>query len=397
VSQSGRYTPAVPPGKYVEQIDGDIGSATGAVITFNANPYSGSSVFFQASGSTVAFTVTDANGNTIIGADAGNSSLTGTTSVGLGYGALEDMTSGTHLVMIGYDAGNTLTSAADCIGIGYGAFGFGATNPTKSIGIGTDALIDCDGAYNVALGYQAGHSYASSESSNILINNTGTVSESNVMRLGAGTGTGNGQLANTYISGINGGNVGSVASVVSISGDHVGSTTITAGTNISVTAAANTITIATSGAVANEYVTDSGTAIPSGGILNITGGTTGLTFDGSGNTVSLTNDFLPGAIVATTGGLMESVTGTSGYVLTSNNASAPSFQALPASTISITGDSGGALVSHSFTFTGGTTGLTFAGSGTTLKVAKELKRNFVGYEISKNYEKVINLKLSTLI
>lgn len=39
----------------------------------------------------------------------------------------------------------------------------------------------------------------------------------------------------------------------------------------------------------------------------------------------------------------------------------------------------------------------FAGSGTTLKVVKELKRNFVGYEISKNYEKVINLKLSTLI
>jgi len=35
----------------------------------------------------------------------------------------------------------------------------------------------------------------------------------------------------------------------------------------------------------------------------------------------------------------------------------------------------------------------FAGSGTTLKVAKELGRNFVGYEISKSYEKIINLKL----
>lgn len=38
----------------------------------------------------------------------------------------------------------------------------------------------------------------------------------------------------------------------------------------------------------------------------------------------------------------------------------------------------------------------FAGSGTTLKVAKELKRNFVGYEISKSYERVINLKLGSL-
>jgi DNA modification methylase len=35
----------------------------------------------------------------------------------------------------------------------------------------------------------------------------------------------------------------------------------------------------------------------------------------------------------------------------------------------------------------------FAGSGTTLKVAKELKRNYVGYEISRSYEKIINLKL----
>lgn len=35
----------------------------------------------------------------------------------------------------------------------------------------------------------------------------------------------------------------------------------------------------------------------------------------------------------------------------------------------------------------------FTGSGTTLKIAKELKRNYVGYEISKNYEGIINLKL----
>ncbi|MGI9462066.1 MAG: DNA-methyltransferase [Alphaproteobacteria bacterium] len=36
----------------------------------------------------------------------------------------------------------------------------------------------------------------------------------------------------------------------------------------------------------------------------------------------------------------------------------------------------------------------FAGSGTTLKVAKEMKRRYVGYEISKSYERIINLKLS---
>ncbi|MDR0955500.1 MAG: site-specific DNA-methyltransferase, partial [Candidatus Nomurabacteria bacterium] len=35
----------------------------------------------------------------------------------------------------------------------------------------------------------------------------------------------------------------------------------------------------------------------------------------------------------------------------------------------------------------------FAGSGTTLRVAKKMKRNFVGYEISPTYKKVIALKL----
>ena len=46
-----------------------------------------------------------------------------------------------------------------------------------------------------------------------------------------------------------------------------------------------------------------------------------------------------------------------------------------------------------FTFYGETVLDPFAGSGTTLKVAKELGRKYVGYEISKSYERVIKLKL----
>jgi len=49
-----------------------------------------------------------------------------------------------------------------------------------------------------------------------------------------------------------------------------------------------------------------------------------------------------------------------------------------------------------FTFTGELVLDPFAGSGTTLKVAKELKRNYVGYEISKTYKDVIDRKLGTL-
>ena len=46
-----------------------------------------------------------------------------------------------------------------------------------------------------------------------------------------------------------------------------------------------------------------------------------------------------------------------------------------------------------FTYVGDVVLDPFAGSGTTLKVVRELKRNFIGYEISKSYEKIIQLKV----
>jgi site-specific DNA-methyltransferase (cytosine-N4-specific) len=47
-----------------------------------------------------------------------------------------------------------------------------------------------------------------------------------------------------------------------------------------------------------------------------------------------------------------------------------------------------------FTFVGDIVLDPFTGSGTTLKVAKELERHYVGYEISETYKSVINEKLS---
>jgi hypothetical protein len=67
----------------------------------------------------------------------------------------------------------------------------------------------------------------------------------------------------------------------------------------------------------------------------------------------------------TTSAITATAAGTTGQVLTGNTGSAPTFQSPAASSISITGNSGGALTGAAFTFTGGTTGITFSGSGST--------------------------------
>lgn len=58
--------------------------------------------------------------------------------------------------------------------------------------------------------------------------------------------------------------------------------------------------------------------------------------------------------------------GTTGQVLTATTGSPATWASAGASSITLTGDSGGGLTGSSFTVSGGSTGYTFAGSGTTL-------------------------------
>lgn len=86
--------------------------------------------------------------------------------------------------------------------------------------------------------------------------------------------------------------------------------------------------------------------------------------NGGTNATSMTNT--DGVIYFDGTRLVTSNVGNSGQILTSNGAGmAPSFQTAGTASIDITGDSGGTLSSDAFTFTGGTTGITFSGSGTT--------------------------------
>ena len=158
------------------------------------------------------------------------------------------------------------------------------------------------------------------------------------------------------------------------------------GTTITIAGNAGTNTLTASVVPGSSEITitgDSGGPLTSN-TFTFTGGTTGLTFAGSGTTEELegTLDVANGGTgdttftayapvcggTTTTGALQSASTGltTSGYILTSNGSSAlPSFKAPAASSISITGDSGGALTGNAFTFTGGTTGLTFSGATST--------------------------------
>ena len=91
--------------------------------------------------------------------------------------------------------------------------------------------------------------------------------------------------------------------------------------------------------------------------------------EGGSGVTTMTTAYAPVCAGTTaTAALQVASTGlaTSGYVLTSTgSASLPTFQASPAASISVTGDTGGALTGGAFTFGGGATGLKFNGGGST--------------------------------
>jgi C1q domain len=193
------------------------GSVTGSTIDLYANSGSanaGSSVaFIAASGTEIDLQVTDSNGNTNIGALAGNAATTGVTTLGyasgtgtgssccyVGYGISGG--SGSNNTQMGYAAASVITTGADNVIIGCVAFEQG--NGSQNVIIGSQANDQANGGNdNVIIGFSAGNSYNFSESNNILLNNPGVTSESNVLHIGSGTGSGSQQLANAYISGIN--------------------------------------------------------------------------------------------------------------------------------------------------------------------------------------------------
>ncbi len=169
-------------------------------------------------------------GNNGIGGGVFSQLTSGASNAALGHVALQVVNTGSQNTAIGAGALNQLTSGANNSALGYQVAQFLAT-----------------GGNNVLIGTSAGSSYVGAESNNIIISNSGVAAENAKIRIGT-----NATHTGTYIAGIDGVNVGSTAKVVTLGAggtvDQLGTATITAGSGITVTPGANTITISSTGA-----------------------------------------------------------------------------------------------------------------------------------------------------
>ena len=215
---------------------------------------------------------------------------------------------------------------------------------------GATSLVSGDN--NCLIGYRVASSYTGAESSNILIGSTiaGTLGESNKLRIGNATGTGNGELDAAYICGIYG---------------------------------------ATCGVTAGVTLTDSVNKLSS------LSGTAGQVLQGGAKPVFSTTTYpavtaLGDVLVASANNVVGVVNDVvnAGYVLTANLAGAPTFQALPASGISTLAGDSGTATGVTVTIAGGTN-LTSAAAGSTVTVNLDSSITLTGVTATNFYTDVL--------
>jgi hypothetical protein len=124
-------------------------------------------------GSGAGATTTNSDESILIGYHAGQGAdITVDGIIGIGYQALQVLTSGSGSTVVGYQAGKALTTGSNNTAVGYqallgaddsqgnvaiGHLAMGVGNPANNnVAIGASALEDTTGASNVAIGYRAG-------------------------------------------------------------------------------------------------------------------------------------------------------------------------------------------------------------------------------------------------
>lgn len=254
-------------------------------------------------GSQTLLSLDSGNSNIAIGDESliGLNGVAGSNNIAIGVtaGANSNTTTANN-VFIGSGSGNSVAGSTDNVAIGYTAMVNGSSNLTQSfnVAIGSQAFQEGCNNYNIGIGYQAGFNLGNiAGDSNIYISNLGVMSESNVIRIGT-QGTGNGEQDACYVAGIYNTAIGATNQVTLIdntgklgssTGDDgqvlIGATggspewaNITPGTNITITNAANSITInaSTGGLAWNEITTSTVALISNNGyIMNNATGVTG--------------------------------------------------------------------------------------------------------------------------
>lgn len=228
------------------------------------------------------------SGNMFIGPQSGSPSNTGSQNIGIGQASLSQIVDAQNNIAIGYQAAQGCQSLTDNVAVGYQALAsngaLGATGVGANVAIGANALRNGTAmVLNIAIGDDAGVNYATSESSNILIGNEGTVSDNNTIRIGT-DGSSPGEQDACYIAGIYGQTIGGTNAAVFI--DSTGKLG----------------TVGGGGGGVTSITGDTGTSQT--GALNITGGTSGALFNTSGSNITESFRFLA----------MSDTTSTTGYV-----------------------------------------------------------------------------------
>lgn len=192
------------------------------------------------------------NTNTFLGLTAGNTTLTKGTAVntvGVGAASLSSLTVGVGNTAVGAAAMNATTTASQCVAVGNLSQTVNDTSPNNT-SVGSNSLVSLNGGtgsnvamgsgslillldgndnvclgsglgalttgdFNVTVGNGAGDSYLAAESSNILISNSGTLGESNTIRIGT-QGTGDGQQNSAYMAGVYTGTLGATNKVTMV-------------------------------------------------------------------------------------------------------------------------------------------------------------------------------------
>ncbi len=290
---------------------GPISPTAGNISMLTAN----TTVPFVGSGSTLTWDA-GTTSNTLFGCLVVGSITSGNDNAGIGYNILGAITDATGNVAVGRSALGNTNHGTGNVAIGKNALVLlnNANNTfgqNTVVGSGAGALLDANGSWNTLLGSGAGNALTANDSSNILINHSGSLGLNNTLRIGKATGSGTQELSAAFICGIDGVNVGSVAKVLTMASDKIGTATITAGTNVTVVPTANAVTInaPTPAAVPTSFTADSGSAVPAANVLTVTGAG-GITTSGSGSTLTITG--------AGAGFTWNEVTGTSANMAVNN-------------------------------------------------------------------------------